>query len=66
MKHEDKKEQERFMGEGFEPTPNNSMGDWGASDGFSIWDSTEEAPDGLLKDWEGSQETHDMFNNSYD
>lgn len=63
MEHEDKKEQGRFMGDN---SPNDAMGDWGGSDGFSIWDSTEEAPEGLLKDWEGRQETHDMFNNSYD
>jgi hypothetical protein len=66
MEHENKNEQGRFMDNGFEPTPNNSLGDWGESDGFSIWAFTEEAPDGLLKDWEGSQETHAMFNNSYD
>ncbi|MEK3945373.1 MULTISPECIES: hypothetical protein [Paenibacillus] len=66
MEHENKKEQGRFMGNGFEPTPNNSMGDWGGSDGFSMWDSAEDAPEGLLKDWEGSHETHEMFNDSYD
>lgn len=66
MKHEDKKEQGRFMGNGFEPTPNNSMGDWGNSDGFSMSNSPEEATEGLLEDWEGSQETHEMFNDSYD
>lgn len=63
MEHENKKEQRRFMGNGFEPTPNNSMGDWGGSDGFSMWDSTEEPQE---DEWEGRNETHDMFNNSYD
>ncbi|WP_313640293.1 hypothetical protein [Paenibacillus sp.] len=67
MEHENKKEQGRFMGNGFEPKPNNSMGDWGGSDGFSMWDSTEEAgAEGVLNDWEGSQETHGLFNDSYD
>lgn len=66
MEHENKKEQGRSMGNGFEPTPNNSMGDWGGSDGFSMWDSAEDAPEGLLKDWEGDHETHEMFNDSYD
>lgn len=66
MEHEGKKEQETFMGKGFEPTPNNSMGDWGESDGFSMWNSAGNPSEGLLEDWEGSQETHEMFNDSYD
>lgn len=67
MEHENKKEQGTVMGNGSEPTPNHSMGDWGGSDGFSMWNSTEEpAAEGLSKDWEGSQETHEMFNDSYD
>lgn len=66
MVHENKKEQGRIMGNGFEPTPNNSMGDWGGSDGFSMWDSTAGNTEGLIQDWEGRQETHDMLNESYD
>ncbi|WP_175617414.1 hypothetical protein [Paenibacillus odorifer] len=36
------------------------------SDGFSSGISAEDTPEGLLKDWQGSHETHEMFNDSYD
>ncbi|WP_151736702.1 hypothetical protein [Paenibacillus tengchongensis] len=39
--------------------------DWGNSDGFSLWDAAVDAENGL-EGWEGRQETHDMFHNSYD
>jgi hypothetical protein len=66
MEHEDKKKPGRIMSDGFEPVPTNEVGDWGNSDGFSLWESAEGAPGGWLKDWEGRQETHDMFHDSYD
>ncbi|MBT2289102.1 hypothetical protein J7E73_08140 [Paenibacillus albidus] len=63
MEHEHK--QERFMGDGFEPETSLEVGDWGNSDGFSLWESAAETPEGWLKDWKGRQETHDMFHDSY-
>ncbi|MFF2019669.1 hypothetical protein [Paenibacillus sp. NPDC058177] len=66
MEHGDQKEQDRFMGDGFEPEPTHGMVDWGGSDGFSLWDAATETTDNWMKDWEGRQETHDMFHNSYD
>ncbi|ULO06922.1 hypothetical protein H1230_28880 [Paenibacillus sp. 19GGS1-52] len=67
MEHEDKREEPgKFMGDGFEPAPTNVVGDWGNSDGFSLWDSKAGSPEEWLKDWEGRQKTHDMFHDSYD
>ncbi|WP_379203257.1 hypothetical protein [Paenibacillus sp. GCM10012306] len=67
MGHGDQKEQNRFMGDGFEPEPTHSMVDWGGSDGFSLWDAaTDTSEENWMKDWEGRQETHDMFHNSYE
>jgi hypothetical protein len=66
MEHEENREQGRFMGDGFEPEPTNGMADWGGSDGFSLWNSVSENAEDWMKDWEGRQETHDMFHDSYD
>ncbi|MFD1909893.1 hypothetical protein ACFSQ7_46945 [Paenibacillus rhizoplanae] len=41
-------------------------GDWGNSDGFSLWDAAGQGQENGLEDWEGRQETHDMFHDSYD
>lgn len=50
------------MGDGFD-SGGYETGDWGGSDGFSLWDS---AVGHGFEDWEGRQETHDMVNDSYD
>ncbi|KAA8996854.1 hypothetical protein F4V43_18420 [Paenibacillus spiritus] len=48
-----------------DPAVNDATSDWGASDGFSLWE--QQAEDGQwLKDWEGRKETHDMFHDSYE
>ncbi|WP_019913639.1 hypothetical protein [Paenibacillus sp. HW567] len=56
----------KFVGEGSAPVPTNEVGDWGNSDGFSLWDSSQDSPEDGLGDWPGRQETHDMFHDSYD
>jgi hypothetical protein len=66
MGHEEKKEAGRFMGDGFAPAETNEVGDWGNSDGFSLWDAAGQDAESGFEDWEGRQETHDMFHNSYD
>lgn len=65
MEQEKRQELGRFVGDGFAPAPTNQVGDWGNSDGFSLWDK-EQNPDNGLEDWEGRQETHDMFRQSYE
>ncbi|SEU27382.1 hypothetical protein [Paenibacillus sp. NFR01] len=57
-----KQDSEKFMGDGFD-SGGYETGDWGGSDGFSLWDS---AVGHGFEDWEGRQETHDMVNDSYD
>lgn len=54
------------MGDGFAPAQANEVGDWGNSDGFSLWDAAGQDQDNGLEDWEGRRETHDMFYDSYD
>ncbi|ASA25604.1 hypothetical protein [Paenibacillus donghaensis] len=49
-----------------EPGPVNQVVDWGGSDGFSLFNSASGASGEWLKDWEGRQQTHDMFHDSYD
>lgn len=66
MEQENKQEPRRFVGDGFEPAPVNEVGDWGGSDGFSLWEAAGQAPENGLEGWEGRQETHDMFHDSYD
>ncbi|WP_150274778.1 hypothetical protein [Paenibacillus tepidiphilus] len=46
------------------PGKANEVVDWGNSDGYSLWDSAVDAENGF-EDWEGRQETHDMFHDSY-
>lgn len=43
----------------------NGAVDWGNSDGFSIWENAQDAGENGLDNWEGRQETHDMFKDSY-
>ncbi|MNN40683.1 hypothetical protein D3C81_1547650 [compost metagenome] len=66
MEYEKRQEPGRVMGDGFAPAPTNEMGDWGNSDGFSLWDSEQDAPENGLEGWEGRRETHDMFHESYE
>ncbi|MEK4324718.1 hypothetical protein MKX70_02380 [Paenibacillus sp. FSL R7-0312] len=66
MKQENKQEPGKFVCDGFAPAPVNEVGDWGNSDGFSLWDAAGVAPENGLDDWEGRRETHDMFHDSYD
>lgn len=66
MDKKNKQEPGKFMGDGFAPAPTNDVGDWGNSDGFSLWDAAGETPENGLEGWEGRQETHDMFHDSYD
>ncbi|MNR50241.1 hypothetical protein D3C85_1697320 [compost metagenome] len=54
------------MGDGFAPAETNEVGDWGNSDGYSLWDAAGQDSESGFEDWEGRQETHDMFHNSYD
>lgn len=66
MERDETRENSRFIGDGFEPESGNGMSDWGASDGFSLWEAAAtESPGDWLKDWGGRQETHDMFHDSY-
>ncbi|WP_238653897.1 hypothetical protein [Paenibacillus piscarius] len=48
------------------PAATNGVGDWGNSDGYSLWESAGQKPENGLDGWEGRQETHDMFHDSYD
>lgn len=66
MEHEGKKEAEAFMGDGFAPAETNEVGDWEDSGGSSLWDTAGQDAESGFEDWEGRQETHDMFHNSYD
>ncbi|MBW4081939.1 hypothetical protein [Paenibacillus sp. S150] len=66
MENENKREPGKFVGDGFAPAPAGEVVDWGNSDGFSLWDSAQGAPEHGLEDWQGRQETHDMFHDSYD
>ncbi len=66
MDIEKREEPGRFVGDGFAPALAGEVGDWGNSDGFSLWDSAQGEPENGLEDWEGRQETHDMFHQSYE
>jgi hypothetical protein len=66
MEQENKQEPGKSVGDEAAPAPTNEVGDWGNSDGFSLWDAAGGAPENGLEDWEGRQETHDMFHDSYD
>jgi hypothetical protein len=66
MGYEDKKQAGTFSGDGFAPAENSGVGDWGASDGYSLWDAAGQDTVTGFEDWEGRQETHDMFHSSYE
>ncbi|MBY0014556.1 hypothetical protein [Paenibacillus typhae] len=66
MGYEDKKQAETFSGDGFAPAENSGVGDWGASDGYSLWDAAGQDTVTGFEDWEGRQETRDMFHSSYE
>ncbi|CQR52387.1 MULTISPECIES: hypothetical protein [Paenibacillus sonchi group] len=66
MDTEKRQEPGKFVGDGFAPPLAGEVGDWGNSDGFSLWDSVQGEPENGLEDWEGRQETHDMFHQSYE
>jgi hypothetical protein len=66
MGQEKREDPGRFVGDGFAPASTNDVGDWGGPDGFSLWDAAEQNEENGFEDWEGRQETHDMFSESYD
>ncbi|QQZ63218.1 hypothetical protein JI735_12445 [Paenibacillus sonchi] len=66
MDTEKRQEPGKFVGDGFAPPLAGEVGDWGNSDGFSLWDSVQGEPENGLEDWEGRRETHDMFHQSYE
>lgn len=66
MEYEKQEEPGKFMGDGFASVQSNDVGDWGNSDGFSLWDAAAQDTESGLEDWEGRRETHDMFRNSYE
>lgn len=66
MEQEYKQEPGKAVNDGTAPVPTNDVGDWGNSDGFSLWDAAGQGQENGLEDWEGRQETHDMFHDSYD
>lgn len=65
MGQEKREDTSQFIGDVFEPVQTNEVGDWGNSDGFSLWDAAAQDPENGLEDWEGRRETHDMFRDSY-
>lgn len=56
----------KFVGDGFAPPLAGEVGDWGNSDGFSLWDSELDTPENGLEGWQGRRQTHDMFHESYE
>ncbi|WP_379136657.1 hypothetical protein [Paenibacillus sp. sgz500958] len=70
MQHDERVDRNIFAGDGFVPESADQAVNGEAPDtetqGSNLWECCAGSPEEWLKDWEGRQETHDMFHNSYE